>query len=94
MAHKNIFNAEALVIGANRDLAKDQNSGFSKTDADAASVYSWAASLHRLPGADRANGDVGPSEEERIACLEAIVAILVEKNELFRQQLLLGALRK
>lgn len=42
----------------------------------------WITTLYEKPTSDDAQSDL-----ERIACLECIIAILIEKNERMRQQL-------
>jgi hypothetical protein len=68
--------------------AEDVESAQSKMDRDAATVYPWAEAFHEFCCDDMRSANESMNDKERIACLEIIVAILIEKNERFRQQLL------
>jgi hypothetical protein len=61
--------------------------GSKRTGEKAGPAYAWAEAFHSLRG--EPVGDLGEreSDRERIACLEAIIATLIEKNERMRQQL-------
>lgn len=52
----------------------------------------WARGFHQLRGDSADSPEEREGDRERIACLEAIITVLIEKNERMRQQLI-GSLR-
>lgn len=52
----------------------------------------WARGFHQLRGDSADSPEEREADRERIACLEAIITDLIEKNERMRQQLI-GSLR-
>ena len=53
-----------------------------------ATAHAWAHAFHQLRGESVDSAEEREADKERIACLEAIISVLIEKNERMRQQLL------
>jgi hypothetical protein len=50
-------------------------------------VQAWARAFHELRADSTPCLELRESDKERIACLESIIAVLIEKNERIRRQL-------
>ena len=51
-------------------------------------AQAWAQGFHELRGESDGSPEQREADKARIACLEAIIAGLIEKNERIRQQLI------
>jgi hypothetical protein len=56
-------------------------------ESDLAVAPAWARAFHELRGDTGSPGE-HEADKERIACLEAIISVLIEKNERIRRQLM------
>ncbi len=59
-----------------------------RTEQDPCAAHAWAQAFHSLRGDASNTHEEREADQERIACLEAIIVVLLEKNERFRQQLM------
>jgi len=82
------------VVGAthatNQDtLPHDSSSQSRQNDEERkATAQAWAYAFHQLRGDSVDSPEEREADKERIACLEAIITVLIEKNERMRQQLM------
>jgi len=68
--------------------SRQPHAAHSRPDPDAGCAYVWAEAFHALRGDSTGSREEREADRERIACLEAIIAVLIEKNERIRQQLM------
>jgi hypothetical protein len=68
--------------------SRKQQPDRARVERNSGTAHAWAQGLDAWRG-DSLSGQEAPDEHrERIACLEAIIAVLLEKNERIRQQLM------
>jgi hypothetical protein len=65
-----------------------RSSGPDEGVPQASPAYPWAEAFHALRGDSTDTDAQHDADRERIACLESIIATLIEKNERMRQQLI------
>ena len=89
MTFNNMTRGEHRVIETTGDdsrVESDPNTDLQRS----AAVYMRARVFHELRGELTSSPAEQVSDKERICCLEAIIAVLIEKNEKIRQQLWQG----
>ncbi len=80
--------AQQLILEGYDDRRPTSHAEVSKAQIGEATVPDWITMPQEKCGGVLSQSDGWQSFPERIACLECIVAILIEKNERMRQQLM------